>query len=517
MEHKLYQLKKFDFFFTIKHFFSLSTILAWGFIFFLGLANKVKAQQAIITSAGTTTWTNANVIIDPTLNFGNATVDLHGVTAQITVGYILGQDILVYPNTVAGITSVFDATTGTLTLNGDATVAQYQVALRSIQYQNVAAIPTNGNRVITFTLIDNLMLDPCGFGLDHIYRYIPNGGSITWNAADVAATAHTYFGLQGYLATSTCAAENLVLFNGAAQGMPGNIGWIGLSDDPPLTGSLEGEFFWVRGPEGLAGMQAWTGGTGGNAFMGNYENFGAIEPNGGVGEESVAMGWHATGEWVDAAGTNPLIVGYYLEFGGMPGDPVLQLADTKTVNVASPLPITLLNFDAKRFGGEVELDWTTATEKNNKGFEIETSIDANHFKKIIFVEGSGNSNEINHYQSIVQNFESAYYRLKQIDFDGGFSYSPICFVDGFTSEEELILYPNPTSGEFYIKNIVDTKHLVINIFSLKGDKLTTIQGEKAKIESVISKKIKKMSDGIYMFAIQINEKSYYKRVKVIKK
>ncbi|TAH28395.1 MAG: BspA family leucine-rich repeat surface protein, partial [Cytophagales bacterium] len=86
----------------------------------------------------------------------------------------------------------------------------------------------------------------------------------------------------------------------------------------------------------------------------------------------------------------------------------------------SPLPVTLLGWRAERLerGGEkteeIKLSWETATEINNKGFEIESSENAVSFTKTAFVDGAGNSNNLKNYQLTIENSNDAYYRLKQI-------------------------------------------------------------------------------------------------------
>ena len=120
---------------------------------------------------------------------------------------------------------------------------------------------------------------------------------------------------------------------------------------------------------------------------------------------------------------------------------------------SSPLPITLLGLTGERVEAngerteEVKLAWATASEVSNKGFEIQVSDNAQTFKSISFIEGKGISNTVSSYQLSVSNPSDSYYRLKQIDFDGKFSYSPIVFVEGI---ETLKVYPNPNNGTFSI-------------------------------------------------------------------
>jgi hypothetical protein len=88
----------------------------------------------------------------------------------------------------------------------------------------------------------------------------------------------------------------------------------------------------------------------------------------------------------------------------------------------STLPVELLSFDANALDDSfIQLDWATATEINNDGFELMRSADGVNFERIAWIEGNGNSTEINEYSyddhSVGKGF-TYYYQLKQVDYDG---------------------------------------------------------------------------------------------------
>ncbi len=109
----------------------------------------------------------------------------------------------------------------------------------------------------------------------------------------------------------------------------------------------------------------------------------------------------------------------------------------------SPLPVKLTSFNGKLETDEVKLNWSTATETNNDYFEVERSLDGKSFTKIGFVKGAGNSVNVQKYIYIDISAENEvlYYRLKQVDYDGTFSYSNIVVVKQNISSVKL--YPNP--------------------------------------------------------------------------
>jgi hypothetical protein len=131
----------------------------------------------------------------------------------------------------------------------------------------------------------------------------------------------------------------------------------------------------------------------------------------------------------------------------------------------SLLPITLINFEGKRQDEEtVLLTWKTAQEINNKGFEVEMSENGLAYQKIAFVESKKNNQVLtsNLYQLTTNNPNDGYYRLKQVDFSGEFSYSPVVFIEGV---DALKVYPNPNKGAFTIsigKNKLDLPARLLN-------------------------------------------------------
>ena len=145
--------------------------------------------------------------------------------------------------------------------------------------------------------------------------------------------------------------------------------------------------------------------------------------------------------------------GTAVSFGDLNGDGFLDLAvGTARSPVAvflnqSVVPVELKSFTAENNAGKVQLDWTTATETNNSGFEIERKRSGQEFwKNIGFTKGNGTSTKIHNY-SYIDNPESGSYsyRLKQIDFDGSYKYSKTVNVE-VTAPVQFELsqnYPNP--------------------------------------------------------------------------
>jgi surface protein len=173
------------------------------------------------------------------------------------------------------------------------------------------------------------------------------------------------------------------------------------------------------------------------------------------------------------------------------------------------LPITLLSFEGRRQDKEnVNLTWKTATEINNKGFEIESSTDGTNFTQISFVDGAGNSTTIKNYSLNVNNANDAYYRLKQIDFDGTFAYSNIVFVKG--GEGKIKIYPNPTSENISIE-LGDWKSSDVSSFEIQDLQGKTLSKGNLKA-SKTSINIESLPKGMYLLQVLENGKKTTQKI-----
>jgi len=117
---------------------------------------------------------------------------------------------------------------------------------------------------------------------------------------------------------------------------------------------------------------------------------------------------------------------------------------------SSSLPVELTAFSGEAIGTRVHLNWTTASELNNDFFEIQRSVNGVDFEPIGTLDGNGTTNDVTKYSFKDDDpiVGKAYYRLRQVDFDGVFEYSPVISVQfsiGRTSLE-FSIYPNPAAN-----------------------------------------------------------------------
>ncbi len=146
------------------------------------------------------------------------------------------------------------------------------------------------------------------------------------------------------------------------------------------------------------------------------------------------------------------------------------------VTVTSILPVELVKFEAVNKHEDVLLLWQTATETNNQGFEIQRSTDGSTWSNIAYVNGHGTTLEAQSYTFTDERPMTGmnYYRLKQVDFDGGFDYSHVVSVDLRSLQDlgSLGLYPNPAKGSVTLSvrsDFVGDASLVI--FDLLGNQV----------------------------------------------
>ncbi len=134
--------------------------------------------------------------------------------------------------------------------------------------------------------------------------------------------------------------------------------------------------------------------------------------------------------------------------------------------VTSLLPITLNYFTAEQDGEDVVFEWQTSSEVNNDFFTIEYSIDGIHFKELLREDGNGTTSETNNYYvtASAEDFTGiTYFRLKQTDFNGEYSYSSVISLMVEAEETNVYVYPNP-AAEFVSVSGTYNSALVKDVF-----------------------------------------------------
>jgi photosystem II stability/assembly factor-like uncharacterized protein len=179
--------------------------------------------------------------------------------------------------------------------------------------------------------------------------------------------------------------------------------------------------------------------------------------------------------------------------------------------VGPALPVELISFAASATGRKIELKWETATEINNKGFEVERKAVNSTWITVGFKEGSGTSTEAKNYSFIDDLSEltetSFSYRLKQIDYDGSFSYSSEVELEISNLPSKYSLgqnYPNPFNPSTKINYALPYESSVrITVFNAIGQQVDElINGVQIPGYYEISFNAKNITSGLYFYSIE---------------
>ncbi len=194
------------------------------------------------------------------------------------------------------------------------------------------------------------------------------------------------------------------------------------------------------------------------------------------------------------------------------------------VTSTSTLPVELSSFTANTIGNEINLNWKTATEVNNYGFNVERRTKSEKWRAIGFVNGSGNSNSPKEY-SFTDKTAAAdryIYRLKQIDNDGQFKYSPEVevavnnIIDGYILEQN---YPNPFNPTTSIKfGFNDDTEVNLLVFDQVGNQVATLFNGKAQAGRIYNVEFNAagLASGIYFYKLETPNKNEVRKMLLIK-
>ena len=186
------------------------------------------------------------------------------------------------------------------------------------------------------------------------------------------------------------------------------------------------------------------------------------------------------------------------------------------------VPVELTSFAAVVSENKVTLNWTTASETNNSGFEVERKSASSNWQKIGFVNGNGSTTELKRYSFIDQNLnEGKYnYRLRQVDYNGTFEYSNSIEVEVLNPDKfELNQnYPNPFNPITSIKfSLPSAGNVKLSVYNLLGQEVQTlVNGFKAAGVHTVSFEAKNLNSGIYLYKLEANGLTSVKKMTLLK-
>lgn len=181
----------------------------------------------------------------------------------------------------------------------------------------------------------------------------------------------------------------------------------------------------------------------------------------------------------------------------------------------SLLPIELLSFSVECQQQKGLVKWSTASESNNDYFTIEKSKDLENWQEIATINGAGNSTNLINYTFEIENqlnVKSGYYRLKQTDYNGQYSYSEMQFFQFCSdSKVKLIVFPIPVNNKLQFRYDENLEELIsITIYPITG-------GEGLLIEKSVNEiDVSEMNSGVYFVNFKFKKSSIVKRIIISK-
>jgi hypothetical protein len=202
--------------------------------------------------------------------------------------------------------------------------------------------------------------------------------------------------------------------------------------------------------------------------------------------------------------------------------PVGSAAIVKIMNRNLLLPVELTSFTSSINSLGVNLQWTTATEVNNSGFDVERAVDNVNFEKIGFVKGSVNSTSPRQYSFTDKNNFSGniQYRLKQIDNNGAYKYSQVIEINKLNEPTSYKLgnYPNPFNPSTIIRfELPENTFVNITVYNMLGKRVATLINQKMeKGIHEINFKPEGLATGIYVYQMNAGSKVITQKMTLLK-
>jgi len=185
---------------------------------------------------------------------------------------------------------------------------------------------------------------------------------------------------------------------------------------------------------------------------------------------------------------------------------------TSCPEIEGSLPVDLTSFEAVVKGERVNLTWSTASELENLGFEIQRSTDGYKWEMLGFVKGKGTTFDIQKYEWMDKKpyfSQTNYYRLKQIDFDDSYEYSEIT-VSKISNKVELVFYPNPVRDYVTIEIGNEHEGVYIEVFDMKGRLVKSLK----RHDNYFNIDLSELENGIYWLTLLTDDLE--RKVKFVK-
>lgn len=191
-----------------------------------------------------------------------------------------------------------------------------------------------------------------------------------------------------------------------------------------------------------------------------------------------------------------------------------------TLAVPTPQPVVLLSFNGKKIASGTVLDWVTISERNNKEFKVEKSLNGYVFQTIGSVKASSDGNRKNEYSFLDTEISTlAYYRIKQVDFDGNYSYSHVILISYVPTIQTFSIAPNPFESQltlFALNNPDGEQFYQVHFVNTLGETIGSFDGNLININNWINSLFVGAGKGVYFLNISESGFGSPQVLKVIK-
>ncbi|MEM6348715.1 MAG: T9SS type A sorting domain-containing protein, partial [Bacteroidota bacterium] len=173
-------------------------------------------------------------------------------------------------------------------------------------------------------------------------------------------------------------------------------------------------------------------------------------------------------------------------------------------------PVEFLSFTGAWDKGKEKdavLEWSTAAELNNDYFIVERSYDLNQWTDVAKVNGAGTSQGTRYYTTKDQNAaalpfdEYIYYRLRQVDFDGAYSFSDVIQLNRLNLQYNVKVGPNPFRSQLGISSSRNQKIVELQLFDVRGSKVAIPLQSHLNEEEIEIKGLDKLAEGYYYLEV----------------
>ena len=192
------------------------------------------------------------------------------------------------------------------------------------------------------------------------------------------------------------------------------------------------------------------------------------------------------------------------------------------ITLSDIIPVELTSFTATVLNNGVSLKWSTATELNNHGFEIQRKVLDGEFATVAFVKGQGTTTQKNDYSFVDKNLDACKYsyRLKQVDLDGKYEYSKIVEVEVITITSYSLEqnYPNPFNPSTTITYSIPQNSLVsLKVYNVLGSEVTElVNGQVEAGNHKVNFNGYNLNSGVYFYTIKAGNFSETKKFTLMK-